>query len=213
MMGVGEATSLSLALRLMLVTDDRLLEDRDLVEACQAAEEGGVTSIQLRLKRVEYRRLLALARAVRTAIRIPLLVNDRVDVALAAGVAGAHLGPDDLPIAQARRFVPAGFWLGGSVGTESEIPGGAEADYWGVGPVRATSTKSDAGAALGVEGFERLRRSSAPLRPCVAIGGIQPEDVGALFAAGAAGVAVASGILDADDVMAAAARYRDAIPD
>jgi thiamine-phosphate pyrophosphorylase len=197
----------------MLVTDDRLLEDRDVVEVCQAAEEGGVTSIQLRLKRVESRRLLALARAVRTAIRIPLLVNDRIDVALAAGVAGAHLGPDDLPIAQARRIVPAGFWLGGSVGTESEIPGGAEADYWGIGPVRATSTKLDAGAALGVEGFERLCRSSAPLRPCVAIGGVQPEDVEALLAAGAAGVAVASGILDADDVMTAAARYRDVIPD
>lgn len=212
-MGAGGAASLSTALRLMLVTDDRLLEDRDLLEVCQAAEAGGVTSIQLRLKRVASRRLLTLARAVRTAIQIPLLVNDRVDVALAAGAAGAHLGPDDLPLAQARRFVPAGFWLGGSVGTESEVPGGAEADYWGIGPVRATSTKSDAGATIGIEGFARLRNLSDPLCPCVAIGGVQPEDVGALLAAGAAGVAVASGILDADDVMAAAARYRAAIPD
>ncbi|NNG17808.1 MAG: thiamine phosphate synthase, partial [Gemmatimonadales bacterium] len=166
-MGAGASASLSKALRLMLVTDDRLLGDRDLVEVCQAAEQGGVTSIQLRLKWVESRRLLALARDVSTAIGIPLLVNDRIDVALAAGVAGAHLGPDDLPLVLARRIVPAGFWLGGSVGSEAEVPGGAEADYWGIGPVRATSTKSDAGAALGVEGFERVRRSSAPSRPCV----------------------------------------------
>lgn len=213
MMGASGAASLSAALRLMLVTDDRLLEDRDLIEVCRAAEAGGVTSIQLRLKRLESRRLVALARAVQTAVRVPVLVNDRVDVALAAGVAGAHLGPDDLPIALARRIVPAGFWLGGSVGTDAEIPGGAEADYWGIGPVRATSTKSDAGAALGVEGFERLCRSSPPLRPCVAVGGVQPEDVAALFTAGAAGVAVASGILGAGDVTAAAARYRDSIPD
>ena len=213
MRGASGATSLSRALRLMLVTDDRLLEDRDLIEVCRAAEVGGVTSIQLRLKRVESRGLVALARAVRTAVQVPVLVNDRLDVALATGVAGAHLGPDDLPIALARRIVPAGFWLGGSVGTDAEIPGAAGADYWGIGPVRATSTKSDAGAALGVEGFERLCRSSAPLCPCVAIGGIRPEDVADLFAAGAAGVAVASGILGAGDVIAAAVRYRDSIPD
>lgn len=213
MRGASGATSLSGALRLMLVTDDRLLEDHDLIEVCRAAEAGGVTSIQLRLKRVECGRLVALARAVRTAVQVPVLVNDRLDVALATGVAGAHLGPDDLPIALARRIVPAGFWLGGSVGTDAEIPGAVGADYWGIGPVRATSTKSDAGAALGVEGFERLCRSSASLCPCVAIGGIQPADVADLFAAGAAGVAVASGILGAGDVIAAAARYRDSIPD
>lgn len=208
-----DRTTLARALRLMLVTDDRLVGDRDLVELCLAAEAGGVTSIQLRLKHLGSRRLLALARALRRAVRVPLLVNDRVDVALAAGADGAHLGPDDLAIAWARRIVPGGFWLGGSVGTEAEVSGAAEADYWGLGPVRATSTKENAGMALGVEGFERLARLSAVTRPCVAIGGIRPDDVGPLFAAGAGGVAVASGILGADDVQAAAERYRDAIPE
>jgi thiamine-phosphate pyrophosphorylase len=211
-MPVDEPATLVEALRLMLVTDDHLLTGRDVVEVCRAAERGGVTCIQLRLKRVESRRLLALARDVRSAVQIPVLVNDRIDVALAAGVAGAHLGPDDLPLALARRIVPPGFWLGGSVGTEAEVPGGAEADYWGIGPVRATSTKAEAGAAIGVEGFERLCRSSPPACPCVAIGGVQPDDVGPILAAGAAGIAIASGILAGDDVTAAAARYRDAFP-
>jgi len=199
------------ALRLMLVTDDHLLGDRDLVTICRAAEAGGVTSIQIRLKLEEPRSMLSLVRAVMDAVRIPVVVNDRLDVAVAAGAAGVHLGPDDLPVTLARRIVPVGFWIGASVGTEAEVPGGAAADYWGIGPVRRTSTKSGAGDPLGVSGFERLARSSSPSQPCVAIGGVRPEDVAPMFGAGAAGVAVASGILAAEDVQAAAARYRRAI--
>jgi len=196
----------------MLVTDDRLLGDRDLVTVCRDAEAGGVTSIQVRLKHVQSRHMLSQVRAVMHAVRIPVLVNDRLDVAVAAGAAGVHLGPDDLPVPLARRIVPVGFWLGASVGQEAEVPGGAAADYWGIGPVRRTSTKSDAGDAIGVSGFERLCRSSSPNQPCVAIGGIRPEDVAPLLGAGAVGVAVGSGILASDDVHAAAAKYRGALP-
>src|SRR5262249_28685537 len=100
------AENLAPLLRLMLVTDERLLEGRDLVAVCLAAVRGGVTSVELRLKRVTPRELLARARELVAALPVPVLVNDRLDVALAAGAAGVHLGPDDLPVALARRAVP-----------------------------------------------------------------------------------------------------------
>lgn len=196
----------------MLVTDDALLAGRDPVTVARQAVAGGVTMVQLRLKRAGARDLLELARALRTALSVPVLVNDRPDVALAAGC-GVHLGPDDLPVSLARRLLPAGALVGTSVGTEEELAralaeGGA--DYWGVGPWRATGTKSDAGAALGPSGFSAIVRRSGG-RPCLAIGSVRPEDVGAVFASGGAGVAVVSGILGEADVEAAARRYAEAI--
>jgi thiamine-phosphate pyrophosphorylase len=208
-------TNLVEALRLMLVTDDRWLDTRGdaggsaLVDACRAAERGGVTSVQLRLKAVPARALAELARALMAALRVPVLLDDRPDVALAVGAAGAHLGADDLPLALARRIAPAGFILGGSVGSEAEAAQSAEADYWGIGPWRATATKADAGEALGEEGFRRLV-ALAGGRPCVAIGAVRPDDVPRVRAAGGAGVAVVSGILGADDVESAARAYRAA---
>jgi thiamine-phosphate pyrophosphorylase len=140
------------------------------------------------------------------AVAVPVFVNDRLDVALAIGAAGVHLGPDDVPSARARDLVPPGFVVGASVGLDSEIPNGAAADYWGIGPWRATGTKRDAGAALGTAGFAAFR-ARADGRPCVAIGGVRPEDVSAIVAAGGDGVAVVSGILGAPDIVAAARRY------
>ncbi len=191
----------------MLVTDDALLGGRDPVAVARAAERGGVTAVQLRLKRATARELAEIARALVAALRVPVLVNDRPDVAIAAGAAGVHLGPDDLPVALARRIAPPGFIVGASVGTPEEAAGAAGADYWGVGPWRATSTKPDAGAALGPEGFRRTV-ALATGTPCVAIGGVRPEDVPAVLAAGGAGVAVAAGILGAADVERAARSYR-----
>jgi thiamine-phosphate pyrophosphorylase len=190
----------------MLVTDDRLVEGRDLVALALAAERGGATVVQLRLKRASARELFAAARVLVAALRVPILVNDRPDVAIAAGAAGVHLGPDDLPVALARKAVPPGFIVGASVGSEAEAPAAGGADYWGIGPWRATDTKADAGAALGEQGFRRLV-SLAGGRPCIAIGGVRPEDVALVRAAGGAGVAVASGILDAADVERASRRY------
>ena len=194
-------------LKLVLVTDDALVGGRDLVALCQAAERGGVTAVQLRLKQASARDLAAAARALLAALRVPLVVNDRLDVALAVGAAGVHLGPDDIPVAMARRVVPAGFLLGASVGSAAEAGQGAEADYWGVGPLRGTATKADAGGAIGVEGFRKLVRMAPEGLPCVAIGGVLPGDVAEVQAAGGAGVAVVRGILGEEDVEAAARAY------
>ena len=194
------------SLRLMMVTDDRLLGGRDPIALCRAAARGGVTSVQLRIKKATARELAVLARALVAALDIPVLVNDRLDVALAAGAAGVHLGRDDLPVRLARRAAPPGFVIGASVGSAAEAPAAEGADYWGVGPWRATATKADAGTALGPEGFRAIRTLAGNI-PCVAIGGVRPEDVVAMREAGGAGVAVVSGILAESDVEAAARRY------
>ena len=180
---------------------------RDLVALVRAAEQGGITSVQLRLKSASAAELAELGRSLLQSVRIPLFMNDRVDVALAIGAQGVHLGPDDMPVAMARRISPAGFVIGASVGVEDELVNGSEADYWGVGPWAATATKHDAGAALGPAGFARIV-AQAGGRPCIAIGGLRPGDTAAAIAAGAAGVAVVSGILGAEDVASAARRYR-----
>jgi thiamine-phosphate pyrophosphorylase len=202
------ARNLAGILGLVLVTDDDLVGGRDLVQLCLAAERGGITAVQLRLKRADAPDLASAARALLAALSVPLFINDRLDVALAVGAAGAHLGPDDIPVSMARRIVPTGFWLGASVGTVAEAGQGAPADYWGVGPLRGTTTKVDAGSALGVDGFAAICRLAPRGVPCVAIGGVLPEDVNAVHAAGGAGVAVVRGILGEDDVEQAAGAYR-----
>jgi thiamine-phosphate pyrophosphorylase len=200
----------------MLVTDDRLVAGYDLVALARAAEAGGVTSVQLRLKAAPAREQVALARALVTALRVPVLVNDRPDIALAAGAAGVHLGPDDLPVALARAIAPPGFVIGASVGSDAEAAAASEADYWGIGPWRVTTTKADAGTGLGADGFARLARLAGG-KPCLAIGAIRPEDVRVVHRAGGAGVGVVSGILGSSEnsettmregtIREAAARY------
>jgi thiamine-phosphate pyrophosphorylase len=194
----------------MLVTDDTLIRGRDLVQLARSAERGGVTAFQVRLKRTPARQLAELVRALVAALEIPVLVNDRPDVALAAGAAGTHLGPDDMPVRLARRIVPPGFIVGASVGSEAEADTAGEADYWGVGPWRITSTKEDAGVPLGPVGFTRIV-GRAGHRACIAIGAVQPADVAAVAAHGGRGVAVVSGILDSENVEAAARRYAEAL--
>ncbi len=198
--------------RLMLVTDDALLHGRDLVAVALAAERGGVTSMQLRLKHAPPREQVALTRALVRALAIPVLVNDRPDIALAAGAAGVHLGPGDLPARLTRRIAPPSFIIGVSAGSEGEALTGGDADYWGIGPWRVTPTKSDAGDALGAAGFARIV-ALAGGRPCIAIGSVQPDDVPAVITAGGGGIAVVSGILGGDDVEQRAARYRRALAD
>jgi thiamine-phosphate pyrophosphorylase len=190
----------------MLVTDDRLVAGRDLVALARAAEAGGATALQLRLKAAAPREQVALARALVAALAIPVLVNDRPDVAIAAGAAGVHLGPEDLPVALARQIAPPGFVIGASVGSELEAESAAAADYWGIGPWRVTSTKADAGEDLGAEGFGRLVRRAGG-KPCLAIGGIVPDDIPLVREAGGVGVAVVSGILASADPQASTARY------
>jgi thiamine-phosphate pyrophosphorylase len=197
-------------IRLMLVTDDQLLGGRDLIAVARAAERGGVTSIQVRLKHLAARELADLVRTLITAVQIPILVNDRPDVALAAGAAGTHLGPDDLPVQLARRIAPPGFLIGASVGSEVEAAAATDADYWGIGPWRITATKGDAGPPLGAAGFRRLVQLGGA-RACIAIGSVTVDDVGSVAAGGGRGVAVSAGILAAPDVEAAARSYAAAV--
>jgi thiamine-phosphate diphosphorylase len=198
--------NLASLLRLMLVTDDDLVGEGDVVALAQAAVRGGVTAVQHRLKRASPRELCEIARALSGAVGVPVLVNDRVDVALAAGAAGVHLGSEDLPVALARRIVPPGFIVGASVGSADEAASAGRADYWGVGPWRTTGTKADAGEPLGPEGLRRIVARAGAI-PCVAIGGVRPDDVGAVRAAGGVGVAIVSGILGAGDVEESARDY------
>jgi thiamine-phosphate pyrophosphorylase len=192
----------------MLVTDDQFLTGRDVVALARAAERGGVTSVQLRLKQVHAREMVGVVRELIAALAVPVLVNDRPDVSIAAGAAGAHLGPDDPPVELIRRIAPPGFILGASVGNEAEARRAGSADYWGVGPWRDTATK-DAGTTLGPEGFAALVRL-AEGKPCIAIGGVGPADLPLIRDAGGAGVAVVSGILGAQDTERAARAYFDA---
>jgi thiamine-phosphate pyrophosphorylase len=145
-------------LRLMVITDAALLKGRDPVDVCRRAVAGGVTAVQVRRKGDSAADTVAFARALVAALPVPILVNDRVDLALAAGAAGAHLGQDDPPLAALRPHVPPGFVLGISVGSVVEAERAREwpADYWSVGPCFATATKGDAGPALGAESRPRL---------------------------------------------------------
>ena len=201
------ADNVAALLRLMLVTDDRLVQGRDLIALALAAERGGVTSVQLRLKQAEARELAQLVRGLVQALTVSVLVNDRPDVAMATGAAGVHLGPDDMPVELVRRIAPPGFIIGASVGSEAEAGKASAADYWGIGPWRDTATKQDAGTGLGAEGFRRLV-ALANGKPCIAVGGVRPGDVPIVMAAGGSGVAVVSGILGVDDVEVAARLYR-----
>ena len=193
----------------MLVTDDRLVSGRDIVALARAAAAGGASAVQLRLKQAAARDQVALVRELVAALAIPVLVNDRLDVAIAAGAAGVHLGADDLPVALARRIAPPGFVIGASVGCDAEAAEAGEADYWGVGPWRVTTTKADAGSGLGPAGFARIARLARG-KPAVAIGAVRPADVPLVRRAGGLGVAVVSGILRGHDIQASTAAYADA---
>ena len=183
----------------MVITDPVLLKGRDAVAVCRAAVQGGATMIQVRWKDGMPAELLELAQALVAALPVPVLVNDRVDIALAAGAAGAHLGWEDVPIEALRPHVPPGFVLGVSVGSEEEAGRalGLPADYWSVGPCFATANKTDAGAALGPDGFAALARLAPDGLPVIGIGGITAANVRSIKDAGAAGVAVIGAVLSA----------------
>jgi thiamine-phosphate pyrophosphorylase len=199
-------------LRLMVLTDADLLKGRDPVEACRQAVVGGATMIQVRLKDAAPREVLTLAVALVGALAVPVLVNDRVDVALAAGAAGAHLGQEDPPLDRLRPHVPPAFLLGLSVGTaaEAERARGWPADYWSIGPCFTTPNKPDAGPALGPAGLAALARRAPAGLPVIGIGGITAANAGAVVRAGAVGVAVIGAVWGPADPAAAARDIRAA---
>lgn len=197
------------AIRLIAITDHIRDGQPGLIARAAAAARGGATCIQLRLKDVSARDLVGVARELVRAVGVPVIVNDRADVAIAAGAAGVHLGADDVPATAIRRIAPADFIIGVSVGRDSEVEASVGADYVGIGPFFKTGSKSDAGPPIGAEGFARL--AAASRLPAVAVGGVTAENAALAIAAGAAGVAVIGGVFGSSDPAQAARRVRDAI--
>lgn len=180
------------ALRLIAITDEPGESVDTVLAWADAVVRGGATMVQLRAKLLRSGPLLSLARALLSGLPVPLIVNDRVDVAILAGAAGVHLGADDLPVDRIRALTPNGFIIGASVGGDDELEGARGADYVGVGPVFATTSKADAGTALGAAEAARLIKASG--LPGVAIGGITPLNAREVIEAGADGIAVLSAV-------------------
>ena len=199
---------------LYLVTDPALGRGRPLAEIVAQAVRGGVTLVQLRDKAADGRALLEEARALIALLAphsVPLIVNDRVDVALAAGAAGCHVGQSDLPAAAARALLGEDAILGVSLDAVHQVAAvdPALVDYVAHGPLAPTLTKADAGGPVGAEGLAMVRRLTA--LPLVAIGGIDAGNAGAAIRAGADGIAVVSAIMAAADPTAASRELRAAI--
>lgn len=202
------------ALRLYLVTDQFSAGGRTLTDVVAAAVQGGVTCVQLREKQLNTRDFFAQAIALKELLaphNIPLVINDRIDVALACGAQGVHLGQSDMPVAQARRLLPLNVFIGWSVETMEDVARSASlpVDYLGVSPIYATPTKTDTQAPWGLEGLRKVR--SATALPLVAIGGIHAGNASAALSAGADGLAVVSALCAAQDPCAAAAKLRKLI--
>jgi thiamine-phosphate pyrophosphorylase len=196
--------------RLCLVTDRDLGRGRRLDSIVAAAIRGGVSMVQLREKTASTRAFLDEAAALRTCLAgsgVPLIINDRVDVALAVDADGVHVGQSDMPVEAVRRLIGPGKLIGLSITAATEIvrPDAQQADYLGIGPVHPQMTKTDAATPLGHAGFGALRRMTE--KPVLAIGGVKPQDVVPLRAQGASGFAVVSAIMAAEDPEAAARAF------
>ncbi|TME90784.1 MAG: thiamine phosphate synthase [Chloroflexi bacterium] len=208
-----DADRLRAALRVYLLADAGLVPPDRLPEIVSAALRGGVTAVQLRAKSATTLELLELARNLNAICReagVPFIVNDRIDVALAAEADGAHvghIGEEDLSPHDARRLLGSDAIVGVSVGTpqEAHMATSQGASYVSAGPMFATSTKANAGPAAG-ENLLRGVRAATGL-PLVVIGGITPQRSAALFAAGADGVCVGAAIIRGPDPEAAARAF------
>jgi len=196
-----------------VILDRTAASGRDLEEILAAALQGGAEMVQLREKTLPSGTLLPLARRLLArcrAARVPFLVNDRVDLAVAVDADGVHLGQDDLPPAAARALLRPGKILGISTHSEAQAVAAqaANADYVAVGSMFPTATKPE----FQLVGPALARRVRPLVRvPLIGIGGITPENAGEVIAAGCDGVAVISAVCAAPDPAAATARFVAAI--
>lgn len=193
-------------LKLHVLTDRTWSRGRDTLTVARAALAGGATIIQLRDKTASTAQLLQeghTLRALTRAYNALLIVNDRVDIALAIDADGAHVGQDDLPAWEARKLLGTERILGVSAGNHAEAQVGisAGADYLGVGPIFGTRSKEDAGPPVGLQLLRELSTNSSI--PLVAIGSITAENASAAIQAGASGVAVITAVVNAEDITAA----------
>lgn len=191
------------SLRLIVITDIDLAHPRSVLDVVHAALEGGAPAVQLRDKTASPADLLEAGRALLPIIHASgalLFINDRADVALALGADGVHLGPDDVPVVAIRKAVPSTFLIGAST-DEPEVARrlvAEGADFIGCGSIYPTSTKPDAGAAIGLAGLQRVVH--AVNVPVIGIGGITRERAKAVADTGASGVATVGAVMSAPDV-------------
>ena len=199
---------------LYLVTDRGLARGRSTLDIVKAAVSGGVTCIQLREKDCSTLEFIEQARAIKNFLEereVPLIINDRLDVALAVGADGVHLGQKDMPLEMARKIAGSSMLIGisaESVQDAIEAENGG-ADYLGVSPIYATPTKTDTVPPLGLQGLREIKnRVKIPL---VGIGGLNKSNSAEVIRNGADGVAVVSAIVAADDPEIAARNLKQII--
>lgn len=203
-------------LSLYVLVDPAQSRGRPLAEIAAAAVRGGATLVQLRDKAGTTRDLVEAARALKAALAgsgVPLLVNDRLDVALAARADGVHLGREDMELRAARELLGPDAIIGATVRSDADVAAlvPASTDYVCIGGVFATASKDNPDPPVGIAGFSRLARlarDKAPGIPVGAIAGINEQNAAEVIEAGADGIAVISAITAAEDPEAAARRLR-----
>jgi thiamine-phosphate pyrophosphorylase len=187
---------------LMLVTDRALCQPRSLEDVVMQAVQGGAASVQLREKHLPTRLFIEQALRIKERLSVagvPLLINDRVDVALAVGADGVHVGQDDMPVPIARRLLGPEAIIGLTVERWEDVEAAQDldVDYLGVSPVFATPTKTDTKGAWGLQGLARIKAYSR--HPLVAIGGLDAANIADAVRAGADGIAIVSAICGAPE--------------
>ena len=198
-------------LKLYLVTDRELSLGRSLEEVVSEAVKGGVTVVQLREKDASTGEFIELARRLMKLLKplnIPLIINDRVDVALAVDADGVHIGQSDMSYEDARRLLGPDKIIGLSVESfeDIEAANALDVDYIGISPVYGTPTKTDTAEPFGLEGLRKAVQMSA--HPTVAIGGMNASTIAEVMAAGTDGVAVVSAICSAENIRKATSDLR-----
>lgn len=201
-------------LKLYLVTDRDLSLGRSLEEVVSEAVAGGVTMVQLREKDAatgEFIELAGRLMKILTPLGIPLIINDRVDVALAVDADGVHIGQSDMPYKTARRLLGPDKIIGLSVENMDDLikANSLDVDYVGISPVYGTPTKTDTAEPFGLEGLRKAVNMSK--HPTVAIGGMNAGTIADVMAAGTDGVAVVSAICSAENIREAAAQLKDIV--
>ena len=199
---------------LYLVTDRGLCRNRPLQDIILQAVQGGADYVQLREKDISTRLFVEEARSVKKILepfRVPLIINDRIEVALACGADGVHIGQDDMPYAEARNLMGRDAIIGVSVETWEDVETCEKLDvtYIGVSPVFATPTKTDTKEPWGLEGLNKIKTFSR--HALVAIGGINASNAADVIKAGADCLAVVSAICSADDPVTAAQDLKNII--
>ena len=199
-----------------LVTDRGLCRGRLLLDVVAQAVKGGAACVQLREKEMPTRAFVEEALAVKNILaphRIPLMINDRIDVALACGADGVHIGQEDMPYETARRLLGPKAIIGLSVETWEDVQAAQklEVDYIGVSPVFATPTKTDTKEPWGLEGLRKIKAFSR--HPLAAIGGISEANAREVTEAGADCLAVVSAICSAENPAVATARLKNVFDD